>query len=235
MTSTEAPDFDRMSDDYERLLSDPWRERFASEHAFFIRQKCRVLLDELSRKLGSTGRPLRVLDAGCGHGTAFQFLCPPHRVIGSDVSVPMLRVAVSKGPVVAQEAMALPFAAGTFDAVFAFCVYHHIEPAERVRHLRELARVVRPGGVVAVFEHNPFNPVTRIVFNRAPVDRGCEMIRPSALRRLFAEAGLVDVSVGYLLFMPEPVAALIGFVENALRWLPLGGQYFLSATVPGRS
>ena len=232
MTSTEVPDFDRLSDDYERLLSDPWRERFASEHSFFIRQKCRVLLDELSRKLGP-GRHLRVLDAGCGHGTAFQFLSPPHRIIGSDVSVPMLRVAASKGPVVAQEAMALPFADGAFDAVFAFCVYHHIAPEDRAAHLRELVRVVRPGGVVAVFEHNPFNPVTRTVFKRAPIDRGCEMIRPSALRRLCAEAGLTDVSVGYLLFMPEPVAAVIGVVEDVLRWLPLGGQYFVSATVPG--
>ena len=125
-------------------------------------------------------------------------------------------------------------AGGAFDAAFAFCVYHHIDVWDRVRHLRELRRVVRPGGVVAVFEHNPFNPVTRVIFRRATVDRGCQMIYPSVLRRMFVDAGLVDVSVGYLLFMPERVAAVIGFVEDALRWLPLGGQYFLSATVPDR-
>ena len=53
MTVTQTPDFDRMSDDYERLLRDPLRERFASEQSFFIRQKCRVLLEELAR-LGVT-------------------------------------------------------------------------------------------------------------------------------------------------------------------------------------
>jgi SAM-dependent methyltransferase len=222
-----------MSDDYERLLRDPWRERFASEQSFFIRQKCRVLEEELARRRPSGGR-LRVLDAGCGHGTAFQFLRGAHTVIGSDVSLPMLQVAKREGPVAVQEALAFPFADGAFDAAFAFCVYHHIDVWDRVRHLRELRRVVRPGGVVAVFEHNPFNPVTRVIFRRATVDRGCQMIYPSVLRRMFVDAGLVDVSVGYLLFMPERVAAVIGFVEDALRWLPLGGQYFLSATVPGR-
>ena len=59
MTSARTPDFDRMSDEYERLLRDPLRERFASEQSFFIRQKCRVLLDELARLLPS-GRRLRV-------------------------------------------------------------------------------------------------------------------------------------------------------------------------------
>ena len=55
MTATQTPDFDRMSDDYERLLRDPLRERFASEQSFFIRQKCRVLLEELARSDAVTG------------------------------------------------------------------------------------------------------------------------------------------------------------------------------------
>jgi SAM-dependent methyltransferase len=67
----------------------------------------------------------------------------------------MLATAARKGRVVQQEPFDLPFATGAFDAAFAFCVYHHIEPGDRVRHLSELARVVRPGGSVFVFEHNP--------------------------------------------------------------------------------
>ena len=51
---------------------------------------------------------------------------------------------------------------------------------EHVRHLRELARVVVPGGRVFVFEHNPYNPVTKRIFERAPIDRGCHMIKPRA-------------------------------------------------------
>jgi hypothetical protein len=54
------------------------------------------------------------------------------------------------------------------------------------------------------------------------------------LRRLFSDAGLVEPHLGFLLFLPEPLARVFGAVEDALRWLPLGGQYFLSSRVPTR-
>jgi SAM-dependent methyltransferase len=219
--------FDQFADDYDRLLDDPLRQRFAGDSAFFIHQKCRVLLRHLRRRTPA-GVTLRLLDAGCGLGTAIAFLRPEARVVGTDVSLPMLREAVRRGPVAVQEPFALPFADGAFDAAFAFCVYHHIDDEQRVRHLRELARVVAPGGRVCVFEHNPFNPVTRRIFERAPVDRGCRMIPPAELRRLFRDAGLTDVDQGYLLFLPQTLWTWFGFVERALAWLPLGGQYFLS-------
>jgi hypothetical protein len=36
------------------------------------------------------------------------------------------------------------------------------------------------------------------------------------------------VSHGYLLFVPERLEPLLGFLERALAWLPLGGQYFVA-------
>jgi SAM-dependent methyltransferase len=219
--------FDQFAGDYDHLLDDPLRQRFAGDSAFFIHQKCRVLMRHLRRHTRA-GATLRLLDAGCGLGTAAAFLQADARVIGTDVSLPMLREAVHRGPVAVQEPFALPFADGVFDAAFAFCVYHHIDESQRVRHLRELARVVAPDGRVCVFEHNPFNPVTKRIFERAPVDRGCRMIAPAQLRRLFRDAGLADVEQGYLLFLPQALWTWLGPVERALAWLPLGGQYFLS-------
>jgi SAM-dependent methyltransferase len=219
--------FDGLADKYERLLQDPLRDRFAGGSDFFIEQKCRVLMRHLPER-SAAGRPLRLLDAGCGQGTAMGFMRGPRRVFGADVSLPMLRDAVKRGPVTVQEPYDLPFADDTFDAAFAFCVYHHIDDGQHVRHLRELSRVVVPGGRVFVFEHNPYNPVTRIIFARAPIDKGCHMISPRALRRLFHDAGLKDVRGGYLLFVPERVWRTLGFLEFALSWLPLGGQYFTS-------
>lgn len=218
--------FDELAGNYDELLNDPLRERFAVGSAFFIQQKCRVVAERLSHLGG--GRTLRVLDAGCGQGTAFQFLSPAHRVFGCDVSPAMLCEAASRGPVALQEPLTLPFADATFDAVYAFCVYHHIPLADQARHLGELRRVVAPGGEVMVFEHNPYNPITARIFRRAPIDQGCEMIPPPALRRLFREAGFRDLTHGYLLFVPEPLYPLLGFVERALVKLPLGGQYFVS-------
>ena len=224
------PDFDRLAADYEQLLDDPLRRGFAGDSEFFIHQKCRAVL----RELGRTGAPSspRLLDVGCGLGTAMAFLGRVARVVGTDVSLPMLRMAVERGPVAVQEPFDLPFADATFDAAFAFCVYHHIDAREQSRHLRELGRVVVPGGRVLVFEHNPYNPVTRRIFARAPIDQGCHMIPPSRLRTIFHEAGLVEVHHGYLLFMPQVVWQWAGFLEPLLAWLPLGGQYYVSARRP---
>jgi len=217
--------FDRFATDYNNLLSDPLRQKFARDDEFFIHQKCRVLMRHLRQR--TTGR-LRLLDAGCGHGTAIAFLSKDARVIGTDVSLPMVREAVHHGPVAVQAPFDLPFADATFDAAFAFCVYHHIDDGQQARHLRELKRVVARGGHVYVFEHNPFNPVTKRIFDRAPIDHGCHMIEPARLRALFREAGLDRVEQGYLLFLPETLWKWFGFLEPALAWIPLGGQYFVS-------
>jgi SAM-dependent methyltransferase len=222
--------FDGYAENYDALLHDPLRDRFAGGSDFFIRRKCEIVARRL-RRLGQ-GRRLRVLDAGCGQGTAFQFFSDPVRVFGTDISVSMLHGARERGPVAVQEPYALPFDDGTFDAVYAFCIYHHIPDAEHVRHLRELRRVTRPGGEVLIFEHNPFNPVTALIFARAPIDRGCHMIRPATLRSTFRDAGLDALEQGYLLFVPEPLDGLFGRLEPALSWLPLGGQYFVSGRKP---
>ena len=80
-----------------------------------------------------------------------------------------------------------------------------------------------------VFEHNPYNPITARIFARAPIDRGCEMIAPPALRRTFAAAGFDRIEHGYLLFVPERLQRTLGFVERWLSWLPLGGQYYVAS------
>lgn len=223
--------FDGFADEYARRLDDPLRRQFATDGDFFIRQKCHALEREIGQRLGRRpGPPLRLLDAGCGIGTAMRILEPLYSVVGTDVSFPMLQQMRPGGRVAATEPFELPFADNRFDVAFAFCVYHHIAPAERARHLRELGRVVRPGGLVSLFEHNPRNPVTRRIFERAEIDRGCEMIRADELRRMFTDAGFADVRCTYMLFVPESLASWLGFIEPYLGWLPIGGQYFVSGT-----
>ena len=220
--------FDDYAGDYDELLRDPLRDRFAGGSAYFIRLKCQHVERRLARLQGR--RPLRVLDAGCGRGTALGFFGSDVRVFGSDVSQPMLRDAAKRGPVTVQEPLRLPFADGTFDAVYAFCIYHHIPDADHVTHLSELRRVVADGGEVMVFEHNPYNPVTARIFARAPIDRGCHMIRPRDLRATFTAAGFDAIDQGYVLFVPERLSPRLDFLEPALGWLPLGGQYFVAGT-----
>ncbi|MFC8708724.1 class I SAM-dependent methyltransferase [Streptomyces sp. NPDC057197] len=100
----------------------------------------------------------RVLDAGCGTGRAL----PPLRaavgvsgvVVGADVTPAMLEAAVRagrdrEGRLLLADVSALPFRTQSFDAVFAAGLVAHLpRPAE---NLRELRRVVRPGGMLALF------------------------------------------------------------------------------------
>ncbi|MFF5653639.1 class I SAM-dependent methyltransferase [Streptomyces collinus] len=100
----------------------------------------------------------RVLDAGCGTGRAL----PPLRaavgtsgmVLGADLTPAMLREAVRAGRdrdghLLLTDVAALPLRSYSLDAVFGAGLISHLEnPAE---NLRELARVVRPGGVLALF------------------------------------------------------------------------------------
>jgi SAM-dependent methyltransferase len=227
----EPATFEEFAQDYESLLHDPLRRCFAADSGYFIAQKCRALLRRLDRG-AEPGARQRVLDVGCGQGASFPFL-QGHMVVGADVSREMLLTAVQRGPVVTQEACRLPFQSAAFDAAFAFCVYHHIPEAERLSHLREVSRVVRPGGWVFAFEHNGLNPVTRLVFKRAPIDRGCELIPRRRLQRLLADAGLQDVTHGYVMFVPEFLSRIAGPIEPYLEWLPLGGQYYVCGRTEG--
>ena len=87
--------FDDLSSDYDALLDDPLRRRFAGDSAFFIEQKCRAMLRELAPRGGGP-----ILDAGCGQGVALAFLRRQSlSVIGTDISLPMLQEAASRGPV----------------------------------------------------------------------------------------------------------------------------------------
>ncbi|MER6347941.1 class I SAM-dependent methyltransferase [Streptomyces sp. NPDC001595] len=100
----------------------------------------------------------RVLDAGCGTGRAL----PPLRaavgasgvVLGADLTPAMLEAAVRAGRdrdgrLLLADVAALPLRTGSLDAVFAAGLVSHLSEPET--DLRELARVVRPGGLLALF------------------------------------------------------------------------------------
>jgi len=92
----------------------------------------------------------RVLDAGCGTGLLGAFLRragrTPDALFGVDISEGMLRRARTRGVTVVQADVAhLPFPDGQFDAVSSFTVLRII-PSDEERVLREMARVLRPGG-----------------------------------------------------------------------------------------
>jgi ubiquinone/menaquinone biosynthesis C-methylase UbiE len=76
----------------------------------------------------------------------------------------------------------IPFPAGHFDLAFLACVLHHIPHSEHVEILQEVRRVLRPGGALVIFEHNPYNPLTVRAVKSCPFDENAVLLRPGRLR-----------------------------------------------------
>lgn len=133
----------------------------------------------------------RVLDAGCGTGRALPALRAAvgasGTVVGADLTPAMLEAAVRAGRnrdgwLLLTDVAALPLRSGSLDAVFAAGLVAHLaHPAE---NLRELRRVVRPGGTLALF-----HPVGRA----ALAARQGRRLTPDDLR---AEANLRPLLAG---------------------------------------
>ncbi|WP_367324922.1 class I SAM-dependent methyltransferase [Streptomyces sp. HUAS ZL42] len=154
----------------------------------------------------------RVLDAGCGTGRAL----PPLRaavgpsgvVVGADLTPAMLEAAVRAGRgrdghLLLTDVATLPLRSESLDAVFAAGLIAHLpHPAE---NLRELARVVRPGGRLALF-----HPIGRA----ALAARQGRQITPDDLR---AEPNLRPLLAGSGWHMTSYVDEEARFLALAVR------------------
>lgn len=102
----------------------------------------------LGQRLDRPG--LRILDIGCGAGANAVELSAYGSVVASDRSLDALAFVRSRGvsEVVAAEAPQLPFRDGAFDIVTAYDVVEHVEDDRGF--VCELARVLAPGGAVAI-------------------------------------------------------------------------------------
>jgi O-antigen biosynthesis protein len=99
-----------------------------------------------------------VLDAGCGvgYGSAMLARAGAADVVGLDLSAKAVEAAAQGAPAnasfVAGDVHALPFDAGRFEVVVCFEVIEHVEGQDEV--IAELARVLAPGGVLAISSPN---------------------------------------------------------------------------------
>jgi len=125
-------------------------EQYNSEPHFRPENQAKVrgVLEGLAASTGGG----RLLDVGCGTGFVLNLARDLFKEIhGVDVTPAMLaKVDTSSGNITLhnQPAESLPFAANTFDAVTSYAFLHHLEDYTKV--LREVHRVLRPGGVLYV-------------------------------------------------------------------------------------
>lgn len=225
--------FDRNSDAYRSEVDDS--VGFSGQDVdFFARRKVDALLASIRRLLGPPA-DMKVLDIGCGVGvTDGHLVGRVGELHGVDVAAGSVATAAAANPGVdyrSFDGAVLPYDDDAFDVAFAVCVLHHVEPPDRAAFAAEAARVVRPGGLVAVFEHNPFNPLTRVAVSRCEFDEGVVLLRRAEVARLLAAAAMRVEAADYLLFAPFDVP-WIARLESHLGWLPAGAQHQVVARVP---
>ncbi len=228
-------EFDGYRDIYETEIDKALRFSGKS-HDFFTKVKADNLAALFARHFHDTAGT-KVLDIGCGNGSIHPFLMghnPSLRLSGIDVACEVIADAQITHPNVAYDVYdgkLLPYADASFDAAFTICVMHHVPPPEWPSFLCEMRRVVRPGGIVVVIEHNPINPLTRRIVNNCPLDKNAVLLRSGQLKAMLSEAGLQNISVQFILFTPFDNALFRSF-DRALGSLPLGAQYMTVGSVP---
>jgi SAM-dependent methyltransferase len=225
-------EFDRFADEYRDIHAGNISAS-GEPPEFFAEYKIRDVA-RLVEQAGLGAAP-RILDFGAGVGNSVPFFAKylPHaQLTCADVSARSLEVASERFPHLADyqviDSSVLPFPESGFDLVFTACVFHHIPEAAHEGLLREIHRVLRPGGLFVIFEHNPRNPLTVRAVNQCPLDENAVLIEEGALRASLGAVGFVAIRSAYRVFFPRILRAL-RVVEPLLAWLPLGAQYSVAA------
>ena len=230
---TQPPRFDALSSSYEELLRDPIRDRFTGAESMFFHRRKAELIREFFRRWRLPLSDMSYLDVGCGKGELLSLLQSDFKsAAGCDVSSEMMRQIRRAETRVQQDALRIPFRDREFDFVTAVCVYHHVPSPARPSLTSEISRVLRPGGVFCMIEHNPFNPITKLIVSRTPIDADAVLLKPSEAQRVTSAAGLARLEQDYFLYFPKSIYRYLRPVETALAKVPLGGQYALFCEKP---
>ena len=199
--------YDRLADTYDA-------DRFAGLYGKFLHQQEVAIL---RRMIPAAARA--ILDIGCGTGRLTGFA-----TCGCDPSLSSVTIATRKRPelnFVAADLTAMPFASSSFDAAFCFHVFMHLDLDTIETGLREIARVLRPGGTLVA---DVASGVRRRLLRHKPKGwHGATSLSVRELSNLAATAGLRQSGVSGTIILPlhrlperirMPLSALDGFVAD---------------------
>lgn len=228
-------EFDRYALEYEHMHAENVKPS-GYEPSYFDEYKVK----EIHRQLvlsGEAGKPLKILNFGCGIGKSEPFLTsyfPKAKIMGIDVSVESVKLARKYNaglPNVEfdtfEEGGEIP-KHQKYDVIFIANVFHHIPHEHHVGILKQLLEIITDNGSLFLFEHNPHNPLTVRTINRCPFDVDAVLLYPAYTEKILREAGFTRRKRRFTLFFPKFLNFLLQFEKN-LAGLPLGAQYYFQA------
>lgn len=225
--SSERISFDDYTETYQKEIESSIGF-IGQESEFFLHLKAVKLL-ELAEKYLNNVKNIKVLDVGSGVGLMDELLKDKFgNLYGVDVEQGVVKKAAETNPSVnykVYDGLKFPFSDNEMDYVFAVNVMHHVIPERWSNFMKEMHRVTRKGGLAAVFEHNPYNPLTRLVVGRCEFDRDAVLLKKKNLKRLFSNAGFEIAESSYIIFFPFR-NKIFRETEKIIGWLPMGAQYY---------
>lgn len=229
-------EFDAYAEQYDRMLNESIRLS-GEPGEYFTEYKIRDLA-KLWHSLGQGRQSLQILDFGAGVGASIPSIqrhFPNADLTCADVSARSLRLAEQRFGAAAKfvvcSGSTLPFPDDCFDLAYAACVFHHIPAEWHAGVLRELFRVLKPGGAVLLYEHNAWNPVVVKIVRDCPFDERAILIPAPALKNKLRAAGFERVVATHRVFFPR-LLRWLRWLEDWLGWLPLGAQYHVVGRKP---
>jgi 2-polyprenyl-3-methyl-5-hydroxy-6-metoxy-1,4-benzoquinol methylase len=181
---------------------------------------------------------MTILELGCGTGHFTRELAPSGAdIIAIDVSPELLEIAKANysAPNVRyeiQNAYALTYSDATFDSVVGSSILHHLEIEEA---MREIYRVLKPGGTIYFTEPNMLNPQIAIQKNVPSIKRRLgdspdetAFFRWS-LRRLLEQTGYGDIQIDTFDFLhprtPVPLIDPLNALGRFLERMPVISEF----------
>jgi SAM-dependent methyltransferase len=232
MTENGGKTFDLYAEDYDAALARGISVS-GEKKDYFAQRRIEWLRDCL--KLASASVKT-LMDFGCGTGSStrlFIDILGVEYFVGTDQSPKSLEVARrEQGSECAQFLLFDEYQpCGQFDVVFCNGVFHHIPPLDRAAAIDYVLRSLRPGGLFAFWENNPWNPGTRYVMSRIPFDRDAITLCSPEAQRLLRLSGFEILRTDFLFIFPR-ILHWCRWVEPFCSRLPLGAQYQILCRKP---
>ena len=159
------------------------------------------------------GRPgLRLVDCGCGTGHNLRLLHPYGKAVGFDLAgVGPERAHATGFTVLRGDVTNIPLASGSFDVATSFDVLQCVEAD--VAAVREMARIVKPGGVVIV----TVAALESLRGDHSEVWREVRRYTPATARQLVESAGLTPERVSFMFASLFPLMASVRLAQRLTR------------------